>query len=261
MNGRDLTLGALAGLAVAGMVAKRRRGSRDTKQVPLLRYADGRLIRVFHGSPRTDFEWFSTTPDRRYTLNETNSLGIWFTTDPRVASTFALHRDEDGGGGVFPAYLRLKSPKIYVPETRIYSGWVNGDWRKIQVLNDPMEQMMDDRDPFTEYPGRKPIRCNSDLYPPAERGYWRSGRAGEDSKAANVAFVAHLQDQGYDGIWMKRSRFDGILYKRAEAASFKRFTYDPLTRSFIEHHDRSEHDVFCVFDASSIVSAIGRGRP
>ena len=29
MNGRDLTLGALAGLAVAGMVAKRRRGSRD----------------------------------------------------------------------------------------------------------------------------------------------------------------------------------------------------------------------------------------
>ena len=29
MNGRDLTLGALAGLAVAGMVAKRRRGSRE----------------------------------------------------------------------------------------------------------------------------------------------------------------------------------------------------------------------------------------
>ena len=29
MNGRDLTLGALAGLAVAGMVAQRRRGSRD----------------------------------------------------------------------------------------------------------------------------------------------------------------------------------------------------------------------------------------
>jgi len=29
VNGRDLTLGALAGLAVAGMVAQRRRGSRD----------------------------------------------------------------------------------------------------------------------------------------------------------------------------------------------------------------------------------------
>ena len=29
MNGRDLTLGALAGLAVAGVVAQRRRGSRD----------------------------------------------------------------------------------------------------------------------------------------------------------------------------------------------------------------------------------------
>ena len=29
MNGRDLTLGTLAGLAVAGMVAQRRRGSRD----------------------------------------------------------------------------------------------------------------------------------------------------------------------------------------------------------------------------------------
>lgn len=37
MNGRDLTLGALAGLAVAGMVAQRRRGSRDEEVITLSR--------------------------------------------------------------------------------------------------------------------------------------------------------------------------------------------------------------------------------
>ena len=49
MNGRDLTLGALAGLAVAGLVAQRRRGSRARDPYAPIRklgYTDSEITRA-----------------------------------------------------------------------------------------------------------------------------------------------------------------------------------------------------------------------
>ena len=56
MNGRDLTLGALAGLAVAGMVAQRRRASRNIDTAPL-RYTDAE-IDIVRKEARTESAWF-----------------------------------------------------------------------------------------------------------------------------------------------------------------------------------------------------------
>ena len=272
MNGRDLALGGLGALAVAGLAARRdsfgalgQRGSREvaTPQVPLLRHANGRPIRVYHGTPWPDFEHFSVAPDRRNTANESAGLGIWFTTDARVASSFAVRvqreyyetgeRWEDGKpkqyaryvqrvGGVFPVYLRLKSPKIYTPGTRTipmtpYAVFADGRWGTRtpveQVPDDAFEQMMDDRDAFAEYIDRPRGRV--------ERGHWRDRMMALHSEVTNAAFVAHLRTQGHDGIWLKQSVYDGIPTKH---------TYNRAT----------PHDTFVVFDANPIVSAVGRGR-
>ena len=56
MNGRDLTLGALAGLAVAGLVVQRRRASRNIDTAPL-RYTDAE-IDIVRKEARTESAWF-----------------------------------------------------------------------------------------------------------------------------------------------------------------------------------------------------------
>lgn len=217
---------------------------------------------MYHGTPWPDFTRFSTAPPKRATRNETASLGLWFTSDRAVAETFAFkvkeqwRKDErasqragedvgrwhyePGGGAIVAAHLRLHNPKVYeggprtvVRQTRL---WGDGPLRREEkvVHDDPFEQMMDDRDQFASYIDARAPGSGG-------RGHWRQRMCAYDAHETNAAFVAWLQAQGHDGIWLRGSAYDGVD------------VWDPHLRI----SRRRKHDTFVVFEPGDIV-VVGR---
>lgn len=169
----------------------------------------GQPLRVMHGSPHAGFNKFKVDPSKRITSNESNRIGIWFTDDPNVASSFTTkeypkhyinQKDpvwNDGSkkiynkhikrvGGIYPVYLKIENPKIYSGE-------------------DGFEEMMDDLSSFTEY-----ISGVKD-----EKGYWRKRYIALNKDEAAKKYTNWLKQQGHDGVIIKQSNYDKIDGKHA----------------------------------------------
>lgn len=197
---------------------------------------DGSPRRFFHGTPWPGFKRFSLAPHKRLTSNETRSLGIFFTSDPEVANDFTEtlvragylmrgnRRWEDGDpklyphmrirrGAIYTAFLNLQNPKVYTSDTE----------------DDAFRKMMDDRDAFADYIGGRG-RGN---WP---RGYWRRRVMARGSEETNRLFRASLAAEGFDGILLQGTEFDGILVEG-------------------EGSERRPHDVVIAFDPKQIRTA------
>ena len=203
----------------------------------------GQPRHFYHGTPWAGFAKFKFDPRRRNTANETRGLGIWFTSDPEVASTFASKERNAGfvycrgrwnngeqykrqrtyikHGAVYVAYINLQNPKIY-----------NSD-----ILTDAFESMMDERDQFAHY-----IDSNWG------EGTWRRRMVENDPDDANKLFRHYLQDQGYDGILLRDSVFDGI--RRKQCGELSKFG-----RMHGELYKQCPHDIVLVFHPNQIKTA------
>ncbi len=164
---------------------------------------NGNLLKVYHGSPNPNFANFSLTAPRN-NMHEAGEIGIWFTSDPKVASSFAEKEEteyvtdpndptwKDGSpkqyvnhvkkvGGVFPVYLKILQPKVY-----------NG--------KDGFEDMLDDRDQFATYiNGTK-----------GEKGFWRRRYINTNKSEATQMYKEWLIKQGHDGIIINQSLWDSV---------------------------------------------------
>jgi hypothetical protein len=103
MNGRNLTLGALAGLAVAGMVAQRRRGSRGMETAPL-RYTDAE-IDIVRKEARTESAWF-----HKYVRATPGSM-IFPSHEKQLAHHFGARLL---GNGIFRAVIASSDPRFVI---------------------------------------------------------------------------------------------------------------------------------------------------
>ena len=109
MNGRDLTLGIVAGLAVAGLA--RRHGSRATDMTSTPAFKRwfgaskvvderGQPLRVYHGTNAHAY-----ARGERIEAFGTSSRGAaFFSSDPRIAGQY--------GERVYAVYLRLENPLV-----------------------------------------------------------------------------------------------------------------------------------------------------
>ena len=196
------------------------------------------IRRAFHGTPWPGFKEFRLAPKKRQTEHETNSLGLWFTSDPDVASEFAsveqragaLKRGDWGHGGprlypqtrtkhgaVIRAAVRFRNPKVY----------------QSRAGSDAFDAMRDDMDEYAEYIDRRRGRV--------PKGYWRKGMIAFSPERTARLFREALQRQGYDGILLLRTEVDGVV------AETKRIR---LGRTLVR---RRPHDVMCVFDPKQVL--------
>ena len=181
----------------------------------------GNPKRVFHGSPRI-FDKFKMGATRS-TGHEAGSIGIWFTDDPLVAQGFA-HKE-----GEVEYYVKKSDPtwsdgseKHYARDTHLYgkvhSVYLDIKTPKIYAGKDGFEELMDDRDNFTEYisgsKGKAIVALNPpdlkpwQIHPPHEPGYWRKRYVAVERERANKMFVDYLKSQGHDGIIIQNTRWD-----------------------------------------------------
>ena len=110
MNGRDLTLGALAGLAVAGLVVQRRRASRNIDTAPL-RYTDAE-IDIVRKEARTESAWFQKYV--RAPLDDffrTSSHMIFPSHEKQLAHHFGARLL---GHGMFRAVIASSDPRFVI---------------------------------------------------------------------------------------------------------------------------------------------------
>ena len=99
MNGRDLTLGTLAGLAVAGLVVQRRRGS----------YAKRTLL--YHGTSTEELPGFLA--------GTTDDDGLYLTSNDGNALEYAEEKANEVGG----------EPVVLVFDLERLSGKLEPDWK------------------------------------------------------------------------------------------------------------------------------------
>lgn len=170
---------------------------------------DGTPKMVFHGSVNPGHDTFLTDATRPLAKNETSTLGAWFTDNPKTAGEFARsehveyvttgERWKSGElmqfpnyiqdfGGIYPVYLSLQNPKVYIP--------TEGE--------DSFVQMMNDRDEFASYiDGSKGVR-----------GHWQDHMIATNVPETNKNFVDTLKKQGYDGIIIKNTMYDAPNKKK-----------------------------------------------
>lgn len=192
---------------------------------------DGSPMVVYHGSGSPGHNTFQTDTDRKIGMgntlwgkNETTTLGAWFTDNPRTAESFSksgyekfvtrLEWNKDNvhvydenavkSGAIYPVYLSVQNPKVYEPKTKkVYAGKDHaGNVVEKDAIDDPFEQMMDDRDEFAVYAGN----YGEDVK--GKRGYWRQRMAAKDAEGTNKKFVAKLKAEGYDGIVIRKTDYD-----------------------------------------------------
>lgn len=266
------TTGTEFSLVRAGIERMRvRKGSSNEPTVAWFRGPTGKPWTLYHGTPWPGFTGFNSAPPRRFTANETASLGVWLSSDRKVAANFAVKVDEvwrrddartqrqgeERGrwqsvptvGAVISARLRIRNPKVYTTEVRRipaseedlrlnkYRAQLGQALAPVyrEVVDDPFEVMMDDRDAFALYIGYS-------RHGEAGRGFWRKRYIAYESDVTNRSFVEALKAEGHDGIWLKATKYDGVALPGKEA--------DGRT-------PRVAHDVLCVFDGDDVV-AVGR---
>ncbi len=178
---------------------------------------------AYHGSTRSGWNEFQTSPDRKLQKNETSTLGAWFTNNPSTANSFTKNEfGKHENAGIYPVYLSMQNPKIYEPKPdsqvidyktgkpvfyKTSKPYFDDDGnmrlqyvdttKPVMQTNDPFEQMMDDRDEFVDYYDVKKAR-----------GYWRKRMSSMNVIEANQAFVNKLKSEGYDGIIVKNTEYD-----------------------------------------------------
>ena len=78
----------------------------------------GKPIKLFHGTPRGEFDAFDLAKSGESNSNEAK-LGVWFGDIPNIANNFAKNAWWGNKPKVYETYVNLKNPKIY--ETGNYS--------------------------------------------------------------------------------------------------------------------------------------------
>lgn len=187
---------------------------------------------VYHGTPMYGFTEFKNTYDQaRATENETNSMGVWFSSDEKTAEAFS-QMWETGKQGVYAVFLNMRNPKVYSPrefkkqevdrlqelvdklhaEKRsiVRTTWNSDDSRRYTEIedeidriknemrdmrhNDSYDMFMKDRDRYADY-GK-------------EGRVWLDKYINTNKEEANKELVHELQEAGHDGILIEKTQYD-----------------------------------------------------
>lgn len=217
---------------------------------------------VYHGTPSYGFSEFLNDYNLpRATSNETNNMGIWFSSNKTVAEKFMFDSDK---GGVYECFLNIRNPKVFVPATfniaeidnmdklleeirremRLLGGFMRDQsredqaklvklrdqekelsfQRKLLKRVDSFEQFMNYRDKFTKYIDHVEGKI----------GHWIERMMNMNKEEANKKLLKEFTDNKHDGMTIVDTEYD--------AGKNGRVTQ------------------FCVFDAADIKSVKNKGR-
>ena len=192
----------------------------------VIRDENGNLMPMYHGS-RSKFTVFDNSKGGE--SNKMARVGHWFTPNEQGARRFA---DQTWYGDldepeVYSTYLNIKKPKIYEPIDN--SEQINSLQNSIGDLRNKLEHMRRGTDEFNEMYkqyndlskqladlsyGDPYEQFRSDVYAmegksPEQANVGGIGMIMDDEKAATQKYVQSLRDQGYDGIIIKGTGYDG----------------------------------------------------
>ena len=192
----------------------------------VIRDENGNLMPMYHGS-RSKFTVFDSSKG-----GESNGLarvGHWFTPDEQGARRFA---DQTWYGDldepeVYNTYLNIKNPKVYEPIDN--SAKIDALQNEISDTRVKLESMRKGTDEFNELYkhynnlskqlsnlsyGDPYEQFRTDVYAmegktPEQANVGGLGMIMDDQNAAVQKYVQGLKDQGYDGIIIKGTGYDG----------------------------------------------------
>ena len=204
---------------------------------------------VFHGTP-FKFNKFEIGKNNN-TVNETNTIGIWFTDNKKVAKEFSDKFTEgfmgiegskkDVGGTVKEVYLDIKNPKIYkskpvsqkiteqieklkkdeVPFYKINSltpdkkRQATENNAKIKKTIDELK-LQHDRDSFEQFMDDRDLFAfyGNDIN--KKKGFWEERYVAHNKEKTNKDFVDSLKKQGFDAMILEKTTYDAQGSEKGE---------------------------------------------